>query len=232
MKIFIGFDSVETIAYHALVQSIINHATVPVEIIPLKLSMLPNYKRPRDERQSNEFSFSRFLVPHLCDYKGVALFMDCDMIFRTDPKELFDLMEPDRSVMVVKHDYTPKTTTKYLGNVQYKYPRKNWSSVMLFNCEHPDCRHLTPGTINEAEGAYLHRFAWTEDRFIGELSKDWNHLVGEYEPNQDAKIVHWTVGGPYFEEYRNTEFAEEWVELANQINRCDQLENKLRHVAG
>ena len=223
MKIFIGFDSVETVAFHTLAQSIINHTSEPVEIIPLKLSMLPMYDRPRDPHQSNEFSFSRFLIPHLCGYKGKALFMDCDMIFRTDPKELFDLIEDNMSVAVVKHDYTPSTSTKYLGAVQYRYPRKNWSSVMLFNCEHPDCKRLTPDFVNKADSLSLHRFWWTHDDNIGELPVEWNHLVGEYAENPDAKIVHWTVGGPYFLDYHDTEFADEWIDLERQINHCQQV---------
>jgi len=223
MKIFIGYDSVETVAFHTLVQSIINHSSEPVEIIPLKLSMLPEYTRPRLPEQSNEFSFSRFLVPYLCNFEGKALFMDCDMMFRTDPKELFDLIDETQSVSVVKHDYTPKTQTKFLGAIQYKYPRKNWSSVMLFNCEHPDCKRLTPEYINSAEPLALHRFWWTRDDHVGELKADWNHLVGEYQPNPNAKIVHWTLGGPYFLDYHDTEFSNEWIELEKQINQCEQL---------
>lgn len=223
MKIFIGYDSVETVAFHTLVQSIINYAKEPVEIIPLKLTMLPEYTRQRLPEQSNEFSFSRFLVPYLCGFKGKALFMDCDMMFRADPKELFDLMEDNKSVMVVKHEYTPKTKTKYLGAIQYQYPRKNWSSVMLFNCEHEHCKRLTPEYINKSEPATLHRFYWTHDDAIGELSVDWNHLVGDYPPNPNAKIVHWSIGGPYFVEYHDTEFSGEWIELEKQINHCQQM---------
>ena len=220
MKIFIGYDEVETVAFHTLVQSIINHASEPVEIIPLKLTMLPMYTRERDPKQSNEFSFTRFLVPYLCGYKGKALFMDCDMIFRTDPKELFDLMD-DKAVMVVKHDYTPKTKTKFLGAVQYQYPRKNWSSVMLFNCGHDDCARLTPEFVNTESAMTLHRFGWTNN--IGELPVEWNHLVGEYHENPKAKNAHFTVGGPWFDEYKGVEFSDEWFSVNNDMLACEQL---------
>lgn len=214
LRIFIGYDRAESISYHALVQSIINNSTVPVAITPVKISMIPEYTRPRDPKQSNEFSFSRFLVPYLCNYDGYALFMDCDMMFRTNPKALFDLCDFTKSVQVVKHDYAPKTQTKYLGNIQYAYPRKNWSSVMLFNCAHPHCKRLTPEYVNAAEPANLHRMWWTHDDDIGELSADWNHLVGEYEPNPKAKIVHWTQIGPWFyNDPSAVEFGDEWIKL-------------------
>jgi lipopolysaccharide biosynthesis glycosyltransferase len=229
LRIFIGFDAVETVAYHTLVQSILNHCSEPVSITPIKLSMLPEYTRKRLPEQSNEFSFTRFLVPYLCGYEGKALFMDCDMIFRTDPKEIFGLIEENQSVAVVKHDYIPKNKTKYLGAIQYQYPRKNWSSVMLFNCGHEHCKRLTPEFINTADPATLHRFHWTHDDYIGELPVEWNHLVGEYPPNKDAKIVHWTIGGPYFVEYADTEFAGEWIELERQINHCQQM-TKMREA--
>ena len=122
---------------------------------------------------------------------------------------------------VVKHDYTPKTQVKYLGAIQYPYPRKNWSSVMLFNC--PRCRKLTPKYVNSAHPMDLHRFNWTKDELIGELSTDWNHLVGEYKENPDAKIVHWTLGGPYFNETRDTEFSDEWFAMRDKMLNCNQL---------
>lgn len=226
LKIFIGYDEAESVAYHTLVQSIIEHASQPVSITPLKVSMLPEYTRVREAEQSNEFSFTRFLVPHLCGYQGTALFMDCDMLFRTDPADLFMQMEPDKSVMVVKHSYTPKDQVKYLGTVQYRYPRKNWSSVMLFNCEHEDCRVLTPSLINTASGPELQRLLWTDNESIGELSADWNHLVGEYAPNPKAKIVHFTIGGPYFQEYADVEYSEEWQTMNESMRHCMQLKKR------
>jgi len=223
IRIFIGYDGVETVAYHTLVQSIIENCSVPVSITPVKQSLLPMYTRVRDPKQSNEFSFTRFLVPHLCDYEGPALFMDCDMLFRADPKELFDLFDPSKSVQVVKHNYTPKTQVKYLGTIQYPYPRKNWSSVMLFNCGHDHCKRLSPDYINTAEGLALHRFHWTHEDCIGELPVEWNHLVGEYEENPDVKNVHWTLSGPWFNESRGVEFSDEWRAMNDRMRHCDQL---------
>lgn len=224
LKIMIGYDSVESVAYHTLVQSIINHSTVPVAITPVKMSMLPEYHRKRDPRQSNEFSFTRFLTPYLANFEGWALFIDCDMMFRCDPAELFMLSDDRYSVMVVKHDYTPRSATKYLGAIQHRYPRKNWSSVMLFNCSHPDCGNLTPAVVNTEDPAFLHQMLWTSDEAIGELPSEWNHLVGDYDPNPDAKLAHFSTGGPYFNEYRTVEHSNEWFSVNSDMARCDQID--------
>lgn len=219
---FIGYDEVESVAYHTFVNSIIKRSSVPVSITPVKLSHIKEYTRPRDSKQSNEFSFSRFLVPWLCGFEGKAIFSDCDMMLLDDPAKLFDQCPSDKAVSVVKHDYTPSTATKYLGAVQHPYPRKNWSSVMLFNCGHHDCKKLTPEYVNNAPALDLHRFKWTEDDQIGEISADWNHLVGEYEPNRNAKLVHFTIGGPYFKEYQDVEFSDEWFDEYFDMVKCKQ----------
>jgi hypothetical protein len=212
LRVYIGFDPVETVAYHVCVQSILKHSTVPVSFCPVNIRHMPEFTRPVDPKASNEFSLSRFMVPYLQDYKGKALFMDCDMILRTDIKELFDQIE-DEAVMVVKHNYTPKTNTKFLGAIQFAYPRKNWSSVMLFNCE--KCTQLTPEYVSTASPADLHRFKWTDS--IGRLDPTWNHLVGEYEP-KDAKLVHWTLGTPCFYGYGKQEHAQEWYDIKAEMN--------------
>lgn len=223
IRIFIGYDEVESVAYHTLVQSIIDTCSEPVSITPVKLSLIPEYTRKRDIKQSNEFSFTRFLVPYLCGYEGHAIFMDCDMLLRADIAELWKLRDSTKSVQVVKHDYTPKNQTKFLGAIQYKYPRKNWSSVMLFNCGHDHCKRLTPDYVNTADGLALHRFYWTHDDYIGELSTEWNHLVGEYQYDEEAKIVHFTVGGPYFDEYFQCDYSDEWFEVAKRMRHCEQI---------
>jgi len=215
IKIFIGFDQVESVAYH--------RSSEPVEFIPIKRSMLKDiHTRGIDEKQSNEFSFTRFLVPYLCNYEGYAIFMDCDMLVLDDIAKLWNLRDWKKSVQVVKHDYTPKDEVKYLGTKQYAYPRKNWSSVMLFNCSHHHCKRLDPNYINSASGLDLHRFNWTESDSIGELPKDWNHLVSEFDPNPDAKLIHFTVGGPYFHEYNGCEYSDEWFTERRLMQNCNQ----------
>jgi hypothetical protein len=168
------------------------------------------YKRARGPTESTEFSLTRFLVPHLSGYKGWSVFMDCDMLCLADIAELAAHAKgaADKAVLVCKHDYVPRTERKFLDQVQTRYPRKNWSSLMLFNNER--CRALTPEYVNSASGLELHRFAWTEDARIGDLPLEWNWLVGEYDRNPAAKIVHYTLGGPYFDEYRDCDYAAEW----------------------
>ena len=211
LQVFIGYDPKEAVAYHTLAHSILRRSTIPVSIAPLMQSQLRGiYTRPRGPTESTEFSLTRFLVPSLSDFRGWSLFMDCDMLCRADIAELAAQIERQRdmAVLVCKHDYVPKTERKFLGHLQTKYPRKNWSSLMLFNNER--CRALTPDYVNAASGLELHRFAWTEDSRIGELPLAWNWLVGEYEYNPNAKIVHYTLGGPYFDDYRNCDYASEW----------------------
>jgi hypothetical protein len=218
-QIYIGYDPNEAVAYHTLAHSILRRASIPVAIAPLMRSQLEGiYTRARGATESTEFSLTRFLVPALSQYRGWSLFMDCDMLCRTDIAALASIAErsADKAVLVCKHDYVPKTERKFLDQVQTKYPRKNWSSVMLFN--NARCTALTPEYVNSASGLELHRFAWLEDTLVGELPLEWNWLVGEYKHNPDAKIVHYTLGGPYFDEYRGCDYAEEWFEENRRMN--------------
>jgi len=179
------------------------------------------YKRKADKLASTEFTFTRFLIPELTDFKGWALFMDCDMILTTDIKELFDQADDKYAVMCVKHDYTPKEGVKMDGQKQTIYPRKNWSSVVLWNCGHEANRKLTQDLVNDPEinGAYLHRFSWLKDDEIGELDHTWNYLVGVYDDIDKPNLIHYTEGGPWFENYRDCEFADLWkTELQDMMN--------------
>lgn len=223
LHIYVGFDSVETVSWHVLTQSIIARSSIPVAFHPVKKSMLKEvFNRPTDPKQSNEFSFTRFLVPYLQGYKGWALFMDCDMMLRVDIAEIIKHMNGGKSVYVCQHDYTPKEGTKYLGAVQYPYPRKNWSSVMLFNCSHSDCRNLTPEYVNTAPALDLHRFNWTTDERLGSLPLEWNHLVGEYQHDKHAKIVHWTNYGPWLTDFADVDYADEWFKEKAIMNHALQ----------
>lgn len=217
MKVFIGYDSREDIAYEVCKHSILSR-NPNVEVIPLKQSELRNaeiYKRDVDPLSSTEFTFTRFLVPHLSNYKGWSLFVDCDFVFVEDIEKLFNLTKnQDYAVMCVQHNYVPKNTVKMDGKEQHIYPRKNWSSLILFNCEHPSNTLLTPDLINRASPAYLHRFQWLKDEDIGCLSPEWNWLVGWYQEPKDGKpkAIHYTEGGPWFPNYTNCEYGAVWVE--------------------
>jgi len=224
IRIYIGFDPVETASYHVLAHSIQARSSEPVSIAPLMLSQLHGVMtRPRHELQSTDFSFSRFLVPHLCDYQGWALFMDCDMLVLDDMAELWKLRDDQYAVQVVKHDHVPQEETKFLGQAQTKYEKKNWSSVMLFN--NAKCTALTPDYVNEATGLDLHRFNWLgNDDLIGEIPHRWNHLVGydKTVPVAEVSNLHYTIGGPYFDDYKDTDYAAEWFTERDAMLRVDQ----------
>ena len=210
INIFIGYDNKERVAYNVLSHSIIQNSTKPVAITPIALNNLKDdFVRERNSLSSTEFSFSRFMIPHLMNYQGWALFMDCDMLMFEDIAELWRMRDDSKAIQVCKHDYTPKEETKFLGQVQTKYPKKNWSSFMLMNCK--KCTTLTPDYVNKASGLELHQFKWLEgDHLIGDLPLEWNWLVGEYEFKDDVKNVHYTKGGPWFEDYKECDYASDW----------------------
>ena len=210
IPVFIGYDGRETVAYNVLAHSIQARASQPVTIAPLMLSQLKTiFHRERHPLQSTDFSFSRFLTPHLSGYTGWSVFMDCDMLMRDDIAKLWALRDERYAVMVIKHDHVPKEERKFLNEPQSKYEKKNWSSVMLFN--NARCRALTPEFVNTASGLELHQFKWLgNDGLIGALPDRWNHLVGYNPPRPDAALVHYTLGGPYFDAYRDCEYSREW----------------------
>lgn len=212
VRIFVGFDSREAVAYDALSHSIRTRSSSPVSISALRLSELGDLMwRERDALQSTDFSFSRFLVPYLCDFEGWAIFMDCDMLALDDIANLWELRDERYAVQVVQHDHRPPEATKFLDQPQTTYEKKNWSSVMLLNCA--QCTALTPEYVNTASGLELHRFQWLgDDDLIGRLPPRWNHLV-DYDPPlpiEELSNLHFTNGGPYFEEYKNCGYADLW----------------------
>ena len=212
IPVFIGFDSREAVAFNVLQFSIQARSSEPVAITELNLAQLRKLlTRERHPLQSTDFSFSRFLTPYLSDYRGWSIFMDCDMLVLDDIARLYALRDERYAVMVVKHQHVPKETTKFLHQPQSKYEKKNWSSVMLFN--NARCRSLNLDYVNRASGLELHQFKWLgSDDLIGSLPARWNHLVGYDAPRADAALVHFTLGGPYFDAYRDCEYSREWFE--------------------
>jgi len=210
IRVFIGFDSAEDVSFSVLAHSIHARASAPVAITPVMLAQLKDvYRRAHNPLQSTEFSFSRFLTPWLAGYEGWAVFMDCDMLMREDIAGLWKLRDERFAVQVVKHIHVPKEAVKFNDHTQTKYEKKNWSSVMLMNCAR--CKALTPEYVNNASGLELHQFKWLEsEELIGALPAKWNHLVSYDPPRPDAALAHFTIGGPWFKEYEDCEFADEW----------------------
>jgi len=222
LRVFVGWDSREDIAYQVCKRSIEKHTSIPVDVRPIKQYELRGqgvYTRERDPLSSTEFSFTRFLTPYLAGYVGWAVFVDCDFLFRGDIAGLLDYADGAKACMVVKHDYWPTETVKMDNKPQHPYPRKNWSSFMFINCAHPQVKALTPSVVNAQTGMYLHRFGWLDDRVIGSLPRSWNYLEGWYTKDDcpNPLAVHFTRGGPWFADYKNVEYANEWNRLAATI---------------
>ena len=222
MQIFVGYDSREDIAFQVCEYSLRKNTQVKLDIAPLSQKSLREqgvYWREHDSKGSTEFTFTRFLVPCLTGYQGWALFCDCDFLWVDDVHKLFDLADEKYAVMCVQHDYQPTAPIKMDGQHQYQYPRKNWSSMILWNCGHPKNETLSPDIVNTAPGQYLHRFSWLDDNDIGIIDHKWNWLVGWYTSPADGypSAIHYTEGGPWFENYTHVDYADEWIKYKNEI---------------
>ena len=213
LKVFIGWDSRETDAYNVCVKSLKEHASQELDITPIVRETLietGEYYRPQPEAGSVEFTYTRFLTPYLADY-GWALFIDCDFLFTKDVADLFAMADDKYAAMCVKHDYVPRNAIKMDGQKQVSYPRKNWSSCILWNCSHPSNKALTKDVVSSESGAFLHRFQFLNDEEIGEIPLEWNWLEGEYDkPETPPAVIHFTNGGPWFDNWQDVDYAELW----------------------
>ena len=223
IPVFIGFDPREEAGSHVFASSLINRATAPVSIIPLHIDLFTSFYGAGHRDGTNAFIYTRFLIPFLQSWKGFAVFVDgADMLMRADIAELWALRDVYKAVQVVKHDYKTKHPRKYVGTkmeaVNHDYPRKNWSSVMLINCNHFRWRDITPEKVQEMTGPELHRFSWIPDDLIGELPPEWNWIADEQGHNPDAKLVHWTAGTPAFPHYAEASFSDEFRDQLGKVN--------------
>lgn len=240
MKIFIGWDAAQMRAWRVAEFSAERTSAKRLDIERLALvpliscglytrpTIYPTVERPGyfDEisqaPMSTGHAIARFLVPYLCSYQGWALFTDGDVLFRRDVADLFALADPRFAVQVVQHVHAPIETLKMEGQAQTNYHRKNWSSVMLFNCAHPANQGLTAALVNSVPGRDLHRFCWLDDAEIGALPAEWNVLIGE-ETHPDPAIAHFTLGDPSMPGYEHQAFADEWYAVARAAGyRLDQ----------
>lgn len=227
IRVYIGYDEREAEAYRVAEASLLKHASLPVSVTPLRADRLAAcglLRRPQDRRgytydihsnapQATDFAISRFLVPHLAQ-TGFALFVDCDVVFLADVAELFDQADHDKAVQVVKHVQPETGATKMDGQAQLAYPRKNWSSIVLFNCNHPANQRLSLQDVNERPGRDLHRFYWLNDSEIGALTPDWNWLVNVQEKPLFPKLAHFTLGGPFTAGWKGADHDDIWLEAS------------------
>lgn len=226
MKVYIGFDSRQNYSeyydkvfnapYMVCYQSIRNY-NKNIEIKPIILDDLIKkgyYYRDVDPLASTEFTYSRFLVPFLNNYKGIAVFCDSDFLWNCDIEELLEFYDETDAVSCVQHDYTPNTMTKMDGLQQTTYPRKNWSSLMMFNCEHPDTQKLSVEVVNTESPKYLHRMSWANS--IGSIPLTYNYLEGDYEYMENPKAIHFTNGGPWHETWKG-DYGNEWIKVYDEL---------------
>jgi hypothetical protein len=202
IRIFVGYDPREAIGYPVFCSSVMARTDEAVSFTPVRGEKTPE--------SSTSFNYGRFDVAEQCGYRGWAIWAECDMLARADIAELWAMRRIDYDVMVVKHDYRTRHPVKFLGQKNEDYPRKNWSSLMLINCAGAAwqrMRHHKGWT-----GPELHRLAFLNDARIGALAPEWNHLVGEYAPNPQARIAHFTIGLPCWQPYDAWEFGGEWAE--------------------
>ncbi|KAK8968495.1 hypothetical protein KSP40_PGU008228 [Platanthera guangdongensis] len=232
-KIFIGYDSREDAAFEVCRHSLLKHSSIPLEISAIKqldLRAAGLYWRDRGPTESTDFSFTRFLTPYLAGFQGWAMFVDCDFLYTADIADLITLLDDSYAVMCVHHDYAPTEATKMDGVVQTVYPRKNWSSMVLYNCAHPKNMILTPELVSSQSGAFLHRFMWLEDDEIGSVPFAWNFLAGhnvvdENDSSTFPKAIHYTSGGPWFEMYKDCKFADLWLMGLDEFTKEKLAEN-------
>lgn len=231
LQVFIGFDQTQAPAYQVAERSLRRRTQVPVAVTPLvtgRLAAKGLLRRPVDTRGgriydvisnapcSTEFAISRFLVPILAQ-RGFALFVDSDVVFLGDVAELVMLADTSKAVQVVKHHHVPVSDEKMAGQQQLRYQRKNWSSVMLFNCDHPANRRLSLDDVNGRPGIDLHNFYWLNDEEIGALPARWNWLVGEQEKPADVKLAHFTNGGPFTPGWKGAEHDDIWLAESEHV---------------
>lgn len=224
-----GYDAVEAGAYYTMCHSLNLRSSEPISITPVALSHLKGIlSRDRDPKQSNDFAFSRWLVPWIFGYEGWAVFSDCDMILLDDPAKLWSLRDDRYAIQCVQHDFTPRVDTKFLGTEQTRYDRKCWSSLMLMNCSKLEM--LTPEYVNTAPGLDLHQFKYLGDELIGEIPRAWNKLVG-YDKAPAPSLVHWTEGGPYFRGYEDVDHAREYWETYDLMTHVQDAATFRSHAS-
>lgn len=227
LDVFIGYDAREAQAYRVAEFTLRDKTAAALHVVPIKHKAMRAaglFDRPwktdktgqtYDERDgkpfSTDFAFTRFLVPRLNDYRGWAVFMDCDVMVMADIAELFALADEKYAVMVVQHNHQPDNKIKMDDRIQSRYFRKNWSSVILWNCAHPQNRKLDVETVNSWPGQWLHAFSWLKDSEIGPLPREWNVLVGHTKGVREPKIVHFTDGGPWFDHMQDVPYGGTWT---------------------
>ena len=251
--VYIGYDPKEDMAYQVLKFSLERITTKPIRVVPIRLDVVQRMGLYRREFSimdgqrydtidgrpfSSDFSFTRFLVPFLNMFEGKALYMDCDMYMRTDVSDLFDICSLDYyPLWCVHHEYAPEASSKMDNKVQEPYRRKNWSSLIMFNCAHQAHKNLSIDDINTQSGRWLHGFEWLPDKEadIGAIPEEWNWLDGHSPEKLEAKNVHFTTGGPWFENWQcrgkvDAKYAVEWTNDARWLQANGMVDGEVDYL--
>lgn len=230
LNVFIGFDSSnygQELAYDVCKKSIEKHTTIPITFHKMvKSEMIEEGIFTRQDKDgATEFTYTRFFVPYLSSYKGYSLFCDSDFLWTCDIAELLKYTDPTKALSCVMHQYKNCNNTIKMDNqVQEWYPKKNWSSLMIFNNEHSSTKNLTLENINIKSPKWLHRFEWANDDEVIEIPKDYNYLVNYYNDGP-TKAIHYTDGGPWHPDYVNVQYGDLWMEYLTpeEKNKMEKL---------
>ena len=225
INIYIGLDEPHLEAFDVCKYSILEkNKKYNINIQPINYNTVKEYDREKDQYESTQFAFARFFAPYLSGFKGISIFLDGDFLLLESIDKLLDLYNPKYALQCCQHDYIPKESVKMGGKKQAAWPRKNWSSLMIINNEHPKNKTLTPTTINNQSGAFLHRFKWLDDAEIGSLPLQWNWLVNWYtEPDDGYPLaIHYTEGGPWLKEYEDCEYSDLWKKTFDIIRKTNK----------
>jgi lipopolysaccharide biosynthesis glycosyltransferase len=225
INIYIGLDEPHLEAFDVCKYSILEkNKKYNINIHPINYNTVKEYNRKKDQYESTQFAFARFFAPYLSDFKGISIFLDGDFLLLESIDKLLDLYNPEYALQCCQHDYKPKESVKMGGKIQAAWPRKNWSSLMIINNEHPKNKTLTPTTINNQSGAFLHRFKWLDDAEIGSLPLQWNWLVNWYtEPDDGYPLaLHYTEGGPWLKEFKNCEYSGLWKKTFDIVKKANK----------
>lgn len=225
INIYIGLDEPHLETFDVCKYSILEkNKKYNINIQPINYNTVKEYDREKDQYESTQFAFARFFAPYLSGFKGISIFLDGDFLLLESIDKLLDLYNPKYALQCCQHDYIPKESVKMGGKKQAAWPRKNWSSLMIINNEHPKNKTLTPTTINNQSGAFLHRFKWLDDAEIGSLPLQWNWLVNWYtEPDDGYPLaIHYTEGGPWLKEYEDCEYSDLWKKTFDIIRKTNK----------
>jgi len=180
IRVYVGTTASQELAFQVLAHSIRRHASMSVEIIPMRDLPVPIPKRP-ECRPRTPFSFSRFLIPALAGYRGRAVYLDADMLVFADIASLWQTSLNGADVLYIEQPVASARPDQF--------------SVLLMNCE--TLRWNIEGIVrglDDRRYAYedlLHGFCVVpHERLAAGLPPSWNSL--ERYRAGETSLLHYT----------------------------------------